>query len=46
MVGNKKGEVIRLKNVAKHYHLGENVVKALDGIDVLINAGDFVSIMG
>ena len=41
-----KKEVIRLKNVTKHYYLGENVVRALDGIDVLINQGGFVSIMG
>ncbi len=42
----KKSEVIRLKNVAKHYHLGDNIVKALDGIDIVISEGSFVSIMG
>jgi putative ABC transport system ATP-binding protein len=41
-----KKEVIQLKKVAKHYHLGENIVRALDGIDILINEGEFVSIMG
>jgi putative ABC transport system ATP-binding protein len=39
-------EVIRLKNVAKHYKLGDNLVRALDGVDIVINEGDFVSIMG
>jgi len=39
-------EVIELKNVFKHYYLGENVVRAVDGIDIKINEGDFVAIMG
>ena len=40
------GEIINLKGVAKHYKMGENIVKALDGIDIKINKGDFVAIMG
>lgn len=39
-------EVIRLSNVAKHYPMGDNVVKAVDGIDISIEKGDFVAIMG
>ena len=39
-------EVIKLREVAKHYKMGDNVVKALDGIDVSIEEGDFVAIMG
>ena len=39
-------EVIVLKNVTKHYHLGENVVKAVDGIDLEVHKGEFVAIMG
>ena len=38
--------VIELKGVAKHYFIGDNIVKALDGIDIKIEKGDFVSIMG
>ena len=37
---------IELKNVAKHYEMGHNIVKALDGVDVKINKGDFVVIIG
>ena len=37
---------IELKNVAKHYEMGHNVVKALDGVNVKINKGDFVAIVG
>ena len=39
-------EIIKLKNVAKHYFMGDNVVKALDGVDINIERGDFVAIMG
>jgi len=38
--------VIELHNVAKHYFMGDNIVKALDGIDIKIEKGDFVAIMG
>ena len=38
--------VIELKNVEKHYHMGEEVVKAVDGISIKIEKGDFVAIMG
>ena len=39
-------EVITLKNVTKHYQMGDNIVKALDGIDIIVKKGDFVAIMG
>jgi len=42
----KNNEIIRLKNVAKYYHLGDEFVKAVDGIDIVINKGDFVAIVG
>ncbi len=38
--------LIELKNVAKHYIMGENTVKALDDISIKIEKGDFVAIMG
>ena len=41
-----KKEVIQLKKVARHYHMGDNIVRALDGINMIINEGEFVSIMG
>ena len=39
-------EIIKLKNVAKHYQMGSNIVKALDEIDITIKKGEFVAIMG
>lgn len=38
--------IIELKNVAKYYRMGEDIVKALDGVDISIKKGDFVAIMG
>ena len=38
--------VIELKDVAKHYTIGDNIIKALDGINIKINKGDFIAIMG
>jgi len=38
--------VIELKNVSKHYEMGEEIVKALDKINIKIKKGDFVAIMG
>jgi len=38
--------IIELKNVAKYYEMGDNVIKALDEINISIEKGDFVAIMG
>lgn len=38
--------VIELKNVAKYYQMGENLVKAVDDVSIIIEKGDFVAIMG
>jgi len=41
-----KQNIIELKNAAKYYTMGENIVKALDGVDIKIEERDFVAIMG
>jgi len=38
--------LIELEDVYKYYEMGENIVKAVDGISIKIEKGDFVSIMG
>jgi len=45
-MSEEKNNIIELKNVAKHYEMGETIVKALDGVDISIGKGDFVAIMG
>jgi len=41
-----KNNLIELKNVARYYTMGENLVKALDDVNISIEKGDFVAIMG
>ncbi len=42
-----KKTIINLKNVAKYYEMGEEVViKAVDGVDIEVKEGDFISVMG
>ena len=38
--------LIQLKNVHKHYIMGDSLVKAVDGLTIEIEKGDFVAIMG
>jgi len=38
--------LIELKKVKKYYRMGEEIIKALDGIDIQIKKGDFVAITG
>ena len=44
--GEKNSVLIELKDVFKYYFMGDNVVKAVDGISLKVNEGDFVAIMG
>ncbi len=38
--------IIHLHDAAKHYWMGDNIVKAVDGISINIKKGDFVAVMG
>lgn len=38
--------MLELKNIKKYYKMGETTVKALDGIDLKIEDGEFVTIIG
>jgi putative ABC transport system ATP-binding protein len=41
-----RGPLIELRDVIKHYVMGMETVRALDGVNVSIHAGEFVAIMG
>ena len=45
-MAKSKKEIISIKSISKIYHLGTNVVKALDNVSVNIYENDFISIMG
>jgi len=38
--------LIEMKNVKKHYSSGGDVVEALRGVDICIEAGEFITVMG
>lgn len=38
--------ILKLSNVSKHYELGDNIIKALNDVSIVVNEGDFISIMG
>ena len=39
-------EIIRLRNVSKHYPMGDSVVKALSHLELKVFEGEFIAIMG
>lgn len=39
-------EIIRLNDAARYYYMGDNVVKAADGVNINVRKGEFVAIMG
>lgn len=38
--------VIELRNLLRHYQMGDEKVKALDGVDLNIDRGEYISIVG
>ncbi len=41
-----KKNVIELRNITRHFHVGDEVVRALRGVSFSIEEGEFVTIMG
>ncbi|MCD8356459.1 MAG: ABC transporter ATP-binding protein [Clostridia bacterium] len=39
-------EAVKTRNLKKYYKLGENTVKALDGVDFVVQEQEFISIIG
>lgn len=46
MMEEDKMIILKTKKLKKYYGQGENIVKALDGVDLEISEGDFISIVG
>ena len=38
--------MIELNNISRHFQVGDQIVKALDNVQLTINAGEYISIMG
>ena len=38
--------LIELDNVKKYYEMGESLVKAVNGVSMKVEKGDFIAIMG
>ena len=38
--------IININNIARHFHLGNEVIKALKKIDISIEKNEFVALMG
>lgn len=38
--------LIRLQNVKKHYTVGVEQIRALDGVDISVGPNEYVAIMG
>lgn len=38
--------LISLQNIKRHYEVGDEIVRALDGVDLTINHNEYISIMG
>lgn len=43
---DEKKVIIELENVHKYYRMGENIVKAVNGVSLQIKEGEFVAILG
>lgn len=39
-------EILRVENLCKHYTVGDNIVKALNGVSFSVDEGEFVAIIG
>src|SRR6516165_8317229 len=37
---------IRSENLCRHYHMGENVIRAVDGVSLEVRSGQFLALLG
>jgi len=41
-----RNDIIELKDAKRYFHIGNVTVRAIDGIDIMVKAGDFITISG
>ncbi len=39
-------KVIELQNISKHYEMGQVIIKALNGVDMVVNRNEYLALMG
>lgn len=45
-MGSENGAAVRAEHVAKHYLMGETMVRAVDDVSLTVQPGEFVAILG
>jgi putative ABC transport system ATP-binding protein len=43
---DRVAEIIKVENVKKIYRMGDNEVRALDGVSLVVEEGEFLIVMG
>ena len=43
---NNNGAAIRVENVSRHYQMGSALIRAVDGVTLAVNAGEFLAMLG
>ena len=46
MSRNTTQPLLELKNVSRRYEVGDTIIKALDGVSVSVQTGEFIAVMG
>src|SRR5664279_2700437 len=44
--GSTSIAAVRTENVTRHYPMGESLIKAVDGVSISIEPGEFVALLG
>ncbi|HEY4740135.1 MAG TPA: ABC transporter ATP-binding protein [Candidatus Acidoferrales bacterium] len=43
---NNNGAAIRVENVSRHYQMGSALIRAVDGVTLTVNTGEFLAMLG
>ena len=45
-VRDQRSVIVRAEGLSKHYRLGDEVIRAVDGVDLAVEQGEFLCVMG